>query len=154
MSRRTIAHAERHLETHTNKSEGGTWTTVSYVPQGKQKAQRRPYGLFATAGDKPKFIGELSGRFGRAFRKARRDGQFYPKAFMSHYTPGGEGFTATPIGERFYIGEQKYLRGQYDARRVVTAIRTVDWDSKNIAGETLGDVMVDIIRERAERGVL
>lgn len=153
MSRRTIAHAERRIETHTNKSEGGTWTTVAYIPQSKDKADRPPYGLFATSGDKPKFIAKLSGRFGRAFRKARRDGQFYPRAFMAHYVQDGGGTNATPIGERYYISEQKYMRGQHEARAAVTAIRGVDWDSKNERGETLGDVMVDIIRERAGRGL-
>lgn len=129
MSRRTIAHAQRVLETHSNRDANGTWTTAHYVPQGKGKVQRDPYGLFVSAGGEAfKFITILSGRFGRAMRKAHRDGRYYPGAFMSHITSkDGKPY---PTGTRWPAHKELKVifRGQAEARAQVNAKRPVDWD--------------------------
>lgn len=143
MSRRTIAHSQRKLETHTNSKDGvGTWTTAVYVrPSLEGPEVRMVYGLYAQDGEAVKHIMDLSCRFGRAIRRAHREGRYYPGAFMSH---GEKGFP------RYYVqqGVTNHLRGQDEARREVTAQRTTNW-----GGESLNDVMVDIIRSRLARGL-
>lgn len=147
MSRRTIVHAERVIETHANRDANGTWTTAHYVPQRKDKPDRAPYGLFSTDGDTPRFITRLSGRFGRAMRRAAREGKFYPRAFMAYYTERQDsqngGWVMKPEGEHYYIGEARaHMLGQSEARRAVTAPRSVDWDKPGFI-ETVREHMAE-----------
>lgn len=148
MSRRTIAQAERILTDVRDDKTGRTETVAVYHRTTIDHPQRDRYFLYAQDGDTVKEIMPLSGRFGRAIRRGYREGRFYPNAFIAHGKDGSK-------YPRFYIrdGVVSHIRGQEDARRAVIAPQAVDWDSKNTAGETFGEVVVDIIRMRLARGL-
>lgn len=133
MSRRRIAHAERQKQT-----ENGHERVVYALPAIKGPEERAPYKLYAGGGDHPKQIAVLSCRFGRAIRRATREGRYYPNAFMA--------YDLETYRYYIHVGLENHLRGQEEARAAVVKSRVVDWDS-----ETINDVLVDVIRRRAER---
>lgn len=165
MSRRAIANAERQIATVTRGgSKAGTVEMAVYVPQRRgPKTKYSSYFLFPRGVDPLTHAADgvaCSVRESRAIRQAKRN--FGSVLFKLQINKDGTVAQAERVSMTQELSSNRLYRSPNDivgdwapkssSKDGITkdAPRKrrgpVDWGEKNAAGETLGEVLVDIIR--------
>lgn len=155
MSRRARANAERQIATVTRGgSKAGTVEMAVYVPQRRGLRRARTFALYARGDDpnKPNTSGRAckSKRLSRAAREAKQN---YGTLLYESVDGQWQRVVTEEVGTSRLYRSPNDIVGDWAPKKKDETPRkprrgTVDWGEKNQIGETLGEILVDIIQRK------